>query len=1066
MKKRNIAVLLVLCLLATWLPVSVFAVEQPAVTGDMRCEVASLNTEIDSNIERGVVPDVEATSYDCTEKETIATTANVDGPVRYTVLLLNTEPGYTMSIDGEVIYEVSTSIDMIKTAAGKFVEKVGKADGNNYVAIVSFSRNVIVESQFTNDINVLNSAIDSMGIDEGRPNINAAYQKANEMLEDVENENAIKNIILFTQSAPGEGEYDETGHYSSDDCAWVNSATNVYTYAYANVAYNTAQTLMEKYNLYTIGLFHNYDAVPEEGKSLVDFIIQFCQDVQNAGYINVENIDDLEFVFGDIAASISTDDLKQLYIDQHIEYYNSEEYKNDIVAGYSNYLDAVLDDALSDWSVKGYNILDAVNEFAALDVELDGADMYELLLAQLLYDEQSQNQIQELYNSNLYDIVSETIKTLIDKLEPDSAEKIKCDELFNKLKKYDFDSRIFQDTYAELMNELADQFTPKKVAESLEKFSFVAGIGIDAVSEAGSTVKDILEYVIYGQAYLNTSDDFRNVLFQLYIQSTQFGPDDFLDRFGDDAVGAWDSLWNCAEFEVAIKNFIIEMETYRLDGAKAVANYAKDAVIDGNESFVEGAVVEIAKECGDTILSYIPVLRWLPVVRDGLAAGQLLIDIITNVDERAYSVDMLKKLYVMAYIMDDTVQVIGENMTEDDFATAARFDKSISIYKSIISIAADYGAKYEEELLIAENEKAEILRSQKKVSWYSTALSTMAVQKLMLEDIHCHSMGLLYNHHTGEITYDSTKLQIFVIACPVDVTVRNNNGELIAWLSNNGFEVQIGYEKYFFVCELENGTGDYMKIAIVPEDYEVLLDGIGTGTMNVYIANYTDGSIEETAGFYDVPVTEDSNGYFVDSADNPQLEDLVVDDDIYVGEVIEPISNPFTDVPSDSFYYAPVLWAVDEGITTGATATTFNPNGQCLRAQVVTFLWRAVGCPEPEAAVNPFEDVTESDFYYKAVLWAVENGITNGLDAAHFGPYENCNRAQVVTFLYRAMGQHEVGTAECPFTDVKAGAWYEQPILWAVENGVTNGMSADTFGVDTVCNRAQVVTFLYRTYTD
>ena len=175
---------------------------------------------------------------------------------------------------------------------------------------------------------------------------------------------------------------------------------------------------------------------------------------------------------------------------------------------------------------------------------------------------------------------------------------------------------------------------------------------------------------------------------------------------------------------------------------------------------------------------------------------------------------------------------------------------------------------------------------------------------------------------------------------------------------------------------------------------------------------------------------------------------------------------PFVDVPVNSFYFAPVAWAVKENITTGTSATTFAPNAFCNRAQVVTFLWRAAGCPEPTATENPFVDVKEGDFFHKAVLWAVEKGITNGIDATHFGPNESCNRAQVVTFLYRAMQSPAISTLECPCTDVEPGQWYEPAVLWAVEKGITNGMSADTFGVNTVCNRAQVVTFLYRTYVD
>ena len=168
----------------------------------------------------------------------------------------------------------------------------------------------------------------------------------------------------------------------------------------------------------------------------------------------------------------------------------------------------------------------------------------------------------------------------------------------------------------------------------------------------------------------------------------------------------------------------------------------------------------------------------------------------------------------------------------------------------------------------------------------------------------------------------------------------------------------------------------------------------------------------------------------------------------------------FVDVPMNAFYYESVLWAVDNGITTGATATTFNPNGQCQRAQIVTFLWRAAGCPVVEAE-NPFTDVKETDFYYDAVLWAVENGITTGTSATTFSPFKTCSRAEVVTFLWRAHGKPG-SNAENPFADVKDTDFFHTAVLWAVENGITNGMDATHFGSLTVCNRAQVVTFLYR----
>ena len=172
---------------------------------------------------------------------------------------------------------------------------------------------------------------------------------------------------------------------------------------------------------------------------------------------------------------------------------------------------------------------------------------------------------------------------------------------------------------------------------------------------------------------------------------------------------------------------------------------------------------------------------------------------------------------------------------------------------------------------------------------------------------------------------------------------------------------------------------------------------------------------------------------------------------------------PFTDVPVNTFYYAPVDWAVDNGITNGATATAFDPNGQCQRGQIVTFLWRAAGCPVVEAE-NPFTDVKETDFYYDAVLWAVDQGITNGTTATTFSPFKVCTRAEVVTFLWRVNGSLKVETTEQFFADVNSGDFFYHAAQWAYAAGIANGIDSTHFAPYSVCNRAQVVTFLYRAY--
>ena len=173
-------------------------------------------------------------------------------------------------------------------------------------------------------------------------------------------------------------------------------------------------------------------------------------------------------------------------------------------------------------------------------------------------------------------------------------------------------------------------------------------------------------------------------------------------------------------------------------------------------------------------------------------------------------------------------------------------------------------------------------------------------------------------------------------------------------------------------------------------------------------------------------------------------------------------SISFKDVLPGAYYYDAVQWAVDSSITTGVGNDLFDPNGICTRAQIITFLWRAAGCPEPETTVNPFNDVKSGDYYYKAVLWAVETGITKGISAGQFRPNDSCTRAQAVTFLFRAFGTKT--NAVSAFRDVSQNAYYAPAVNWAVKDGVTNGTAPALFSPDTTCTRAQIVTFLYRAF--
>lgn len=177
------------------------------------------------------------------------------------------------------------------------------------------------------------------------------------------------------------------------------------------------------------------------------------------------------------------------------------------------------------------------------------------------------------------------------------------------------------------------------------------------------------------------------------------------------------------------------------------------------------------------------------------------------------------------------------------------------------------------------------------------------------------------------------------------------------------------------------------------------------------------------------------------------------------------VNNPFTDVSKGDYFYDAVLWAVENNITGGTSADTFSPAQSCTRAQMMMFLWRAVGSPEPETSVCPYVDVAPDAYYYNAVLWAMENGITSGTGPDTFGPEAAVTRAQSITFLWRA-AKTPAARDSASFADVAADAYYCGAVDWAVEHGITSGVAEYAFGPDLPCTRGQIVTFLYNYLAD
>ena len=264
-----------------------------------------------------------------------------------------------------------------------------------------------------------------------------------------------------------------------------------------------------------------------------------------------------------------------------------------------------------------------------------------------------------------------------------------------------------------------------------------------------------------------------------------------------------------------------------------------------------------------------------------------------------------------------------------------------------------------------------------------------------------------------------------------------------------------------FVDGVCTRCGEKDPTYVPPVDYTALNAAIEAAEA-IDLSKYTDASVEAfNKALADAKAAKTADTQAAVDAAKAALD--AAKDKLVEKPVVEPFR--FDDVKdSNQYYYEPVYWAYEHEpqITNGTSKNLFSPEKGCTRAQVVTFLWRYAGMPEPNATTCNFKDVDKEQYYYKAVLWAVEKKITNGTSETTFDPEKTCTRAQIVTFLWRYAGEPKPATTKNDFKDVKDSAYYYNAVLWAAENDITNGTSATTFDPEKTCTRAQIVTFLYR----
>ena len=1298
MKKKSqrlVALVLVICLLCTVAPFRSYA-EQTDNQPNSGLGLTSLVQEQDwpKRKERAAI--VPQDGFDVVPQ-------SQTGINRYSVLLLDMEGGFSMSVNGETIYQVQTPLETVKQAAQKFVEQMQNADGTNHVAIVTYDSSAYVECGFTTNADTLANVISDIYVGSGFANINAALETADALLAEVTDPNAIKNVVLFNQGVTGAGSYSYSGPYTEEDCNWYITNTGVYIYEHSNAAYNTAQAMMKNYNLYSVGLFQEFNQLPEEGQSLLTFAKRFSSDLQNKGFYDVKNVDDLVFAFGDIANEIAVQEVEFQFSGVLVEddvtslCYYSDGYFMEDARDYNEHLATMsLCFELTTWSrydknakwttdetvtnTKYSNARDLlvgklgfkdfmVNKFwsarptkdsigaVAAHKELpDGSLLIALGVRGGGYEQEWASNFTvgktgehdgfSEAKTNVLNFLDEYIRTysitgpvklwIVGYSRAGATANMVAGEIING---YDLENNVtianedlfaytfeaaqgalksnMKKDYSSIHNVLnindvvplvapnswgfgrynIDEWLPSTYTDGYSAQKKVM-LGIyenfrDNIPNAGDWVDS--EYTIddYGKEYSIKVDPIKflpggDPLFSietkkiptrtLMLDSTKFLFNDVIggrETYYYDLQAGFrlafalmnggnltDLLDDGITMDEFLTKFFQEFTVERiLDIVKPIfalnfnsLNKRKEQVKENLEDFIKDVLndsdlwgtVAFVADLGDTLTD----LLWRlleSVVEDAWENGTGSVQATANLiamavggsigqahypeitlswlmSQDSYYVDPEERSKIRGYRVIHINCPVDVYVYDEDtgYAVASivddipdmQEDTSVDAYinangEKMIILPGDAGYKIEmiatgegtvsytiDEFSLDRMDNSRIIHYDS-IPVSTGDLLTGIVPSFSEEELESsiengsNTVYTLLDDDMVQITPDQEVIGSDAVAAEYRVNLSSNNQNgyvtgggtfsmgsfaqinayplpgcsFLGWYSN-GVKVSDEVEYRFAVQKDENLVAHFGDITKYSATFTSETGGTVTN-VDLTVPAQSQLILEAVADYgYEFDHWVSTGGSFVDIYDPNTTFEMPAGNVVITAKwraKPEPV-NPFTDVSANDYYYESVLWAVKNGITSGITPTTFAPFDLCLRSQAVTFLWRAAGKPEPTATENPFVDVKPTDYYYTAVLWAVENGITYGIDNTHFDPNGGCNRSQVVAFLYRAFGNPPVSSANTPFSDVPANEWYSAAVQWAVANNITHGVSDTSFAPNEACNRSQIVSFLYRAY--
>ena len=604
----------------------------------------------------------------------------------------------------------------------------------------------------------------------------------------------------------------------------------------------------------------------------------------------------------EVSDGLTQEELKEEYVNQHIEYYQSS-YDEEIVSMLStDGLGFLLEDAEGDFSDLVYsNISVVVADLETIEDFMDptsyvninwgegkiftikipdvalmdlGSSEYSVMLYQLMASDDIYNGMLDTFSVNYEKNVKEFVELISDSsldlvkdanaAEWDDASKI-LENATNTICKADLESAEFATAYAnfeQVANRYLDLNKTKTYLKSISTSADNAFSFLGAVLDEVDSIGKAYQYICWAESYAETSKAFKDVLKDVAIEADKMADDLYHTHSPEDLANPYSTMNRYKGLSKAIDSFITTMDSY-----------AKDA----HTSFVKEVIGKTGESCLDIVVECISdkalggsICPPLAAINAAFSSGKLLIDLFTSIDDEQKMIWTVKSYEMITELLLKVSNRYGDNMLMEEyidpsdifmqpvpvtldmkFSFATRFDESIKMYKNAMSLACDYGIEYEKSrLAYASNMATQLVPDwwyeagattewQIQASTSSTAISLLAYQKNFIKDIHCHDDGLNYNHSTGIITYNGSH-KVIVTACPVDVTVTAPDGTQLAYMTDGSYEVTSGYEPYFHIIPSSENEYDYIKVAVIPTDknYHVSIDGTGNGFMNVFVTIY------------------------------------------------------------------------------------------------------------------------------------------------------------------------------------------------------------------------------------